>query len=275
MPPDQQPDYISTADKLRDKLKWKPLNDILMGITIGFGLWIMVATSLQEHFYTPDDKRNLKIIDVYSKVAKQELQNHKISLADFKQYMSYLQQKKKNITSKYSIVPLIFPINILHSSYYHKKRLFLLMLLSDLLVAGTFIFLVRRKIKSLDAFFFPPPIPETALKLPEKSKRTFFTDKIYTEENDKKSKKHRYSKKLMDNVFSDFDKFIRLLDSGIKYKKYDESAVRKIIDEGLIHMIDYATKFYDQSLDLKKFELYSECLLWHYVVSLMGNCPTG
>jgi len=118
----------------------------------------------------------------------------------------------------------------------------------------------------LDTFFFPTAVPETALKLPDKPKRTFFMNKI----NEK-----GYSKELIDSVFSDFDKFIRLLDSGIKYKRYDEAQARKIIDTGLLHMVDYAKKFYANSLDIKKFELYSECLLWHYVVSLVGNCPTG
>lgn len=251
----QKRDHLTESHKVRSRiLETEFWNRVFFFVLASVSTFLLVLV-LNKALYMKEDKETLKKIEVYKRQIDDSLLKKKISVKQHDEYTKYLREKEKQIKDTYPLP--IFLFNVFKTKA--NKFLYILVLSVPLLInLGLYIYLRKRFKKDAKELFYQVPKQEDPLGLPQQIKIRFFIA--------------RYDKSIIEKEFRDLDTLMRILQYASD--NLDENKAQSVIDELMKEVKSYIEKFYPV-LNSPEIYLRLEFILWHYIVSLYGNAPTG
>lgn len=252
---ERERDEIQVQDqKIRRKLASRIFWEEVLFFVIGTVLGYLLISTITPWFYEKKDKERIRILE---KLSQEYLQSK-----NFKLYNG-VQEEIGKIKKKYP-TPISPLLTLFPKFYGSQKPIYLALSFLPLLVGFGSYFLFRLYLRKIDAFFYSVAEKEPPLNIQKEIKYSFF---LYNAE------KSEERKELLQKTFKKPQELVVIMNGSLA-RDFDEKLARKIITETISKVLEHAREFYP-FISEKEYAFYLEVMLWHYVVFLNGNIPTG
>ncbi|WP_297445794.1 hypothetical protein [Desulfurobacterium sp.] len=158
------------------------------------------------------------------------------------------------------LYPVPTPLNIWKENFYGHKKRAIVELLFYITVPVALMLYITKWTSNKRSFFYQIAKKEPVMKIPKKTKVIF-----------------KKIPKRINEWFKDFDTLHKLMGGAViegEDIKFETEKMRKDVEHYKKLIVEHFKKFYPNE-DVEKFTFFTEFLLWHHLVSMYGNMPTG
>lgn len=231
--------------RLASRVFWEEIVFFVVGTLFGY----LILASISPIFYEREDKERIRYLESLSQeyLARNQIKLHLDT-----------QNEIEKVKEKYPTP--ISPLLVLFGDKYGKQKPIYFALSFLPLLLGFFLaYQIKKYREKTDQFFYQYADKEPPLSLPKELKYAFFF--------------HDKNKEFIQKTFKNPRELQVIMNGGLA-TSFDENLARKVISETISQVLEHAREFYP-FIPEKEYAFYLEVLLWHYLISLNGNVPTG